>query len=116
METSSERRVEMAAEMAGVDRSEMAGLKVTDVKTGLKPGEAAHRMDLSAVGQVMDAGARKLSFNPAGAEYAAATQRGPEVGWGQATRLATVSSHHRVAAQAIAVGNMGTHKVKRAKS
>lgn len=112
MEAASLVRQEMAAEAAGVDRSEMAALKVTDVKTGLKPGEAAHQMPLSAVGAVMDQNARKMSFNPAGAEYAAATRVGPGAGAGERSRLEVVTNHHRVAAQAVAAGNMGVHRGK----
>lgn len=38
-ETTSERRVEHAAAMAGVSPSEMSGLKITNMKDNVKPGE-----------------------------------------------------------------------------
>ena len=98
--------MQMAAEASGSSVSDMAALKVTDVKTGLRPGEAAASVPMSAEASVINQRARALSFSQAGAEYAAGARRGPEVGWGNATRQATVNAHERRAMHMAHAGRM----------
>lgn len=55
LEASSERRMEQAAQEAGCSVSDMSALKITDIKTGVKPGESYVPEVRNAVTQQMDA-------------------------------------------------------------
>lgn len=54
LETSSAHRAEQAAAAAGVPASEMSDLKITNIKTGVKPGESYVPEVRNAVTEQMD--------------------------------------------------------------
>ena len=55
MEKSSEDRVYQAAEMAGCDASDMAGLKITNMRDHMKPGDIAAIPEVNDITKHMDA-------------------------------------------------------------
>lgn len=81
IESSSEKRMHMAAEMAGVSASEMTDLKITDLRPTVTPGAIAAPPVSNAVTQHMEMiNARGGQFGWQGAnasEYSSAVQTGP---------------------------------------
>ncbi len=80
METSSERRVEAAAEMAGVDKSEMSSLKITNLKDNLRTGDIAAMPVVNDVSRAIDQAPQHFGFQSnqsAAAEYASSAHAGP---------------------------------------
>ncbi len=75
MEKGSEVRAELAAQAAGCDVSEMASLKMTDMKDNLRPGDIA-AADVPNIGQ---------KFVGGGSEYAAGISTGVVAVNGQIT-------------------------------
>lgn len=81
LESSSQARAEQAAEAAGCSVSEMSGLKITDIKTGVKPGES-YVADVNNVVtqqmEVMKARGGQVGFAGAeAAEFASQVKTGP---------------------------------------
>lgn len=105
-ERGSEIRAQAAAEQLGVPVSEMSGLKITDMKTGVKPGEtyavdntAANRANLSAGGSAPRfAGAD-------GTGYSGQVQSGPLPNAGAKMRTA-LQQHHGQISRGSAVSDM----------
>jgi hypothetical protein len=81
LETSSERRMEQAAQDAGCSVSEMSALKITDIKTGVKPGESyvpeVHNAVTERMDQMKQMGAQVGFAGAAAAELAGAVRTGP---------------------------------------
>lgn len=97
MEQSSEFRMEQAAQLAGTSASDMSALKITNLKTGVKPGESYMPEVNNAVTQAMDAVRQRggqIGFTGgAGAEYSGAVQVGPTPNAGAKTRT-MLQAHH----------------------
>jgi hypothetical protein len=91
-ESASMVRVEKAAELAGVPVSEMASLKITDIKGGTHEGDIAAMPVVNAVTQQMDAinarGGQVGWQGTAGVEYSGAVQQGPFPNMGAKMRTA----------------------------
>ena len=81
LETSSERRMEQAAQDAGCSPSEMSALKITDIKTGVKPGESyvreVHNPVTERMEQMKQMGAQVGFSGAAAAELAGSVRTGP---------------------------------------
>lgn len=107
MEESSVVRSEAAAEMLGVDKSETAAMKITDLADHLRPGDIAAKLPSNPVTQAMEAMKGKAGFVPSGS---VPITRGPGSGAGDATRASIVSNHSHVARQVTAAGNQGVYK------
>ena len=54
MEAASERRIEMAAEATGIDRSELSDMKVTNIRDDARPGENSVIQPVTEVHKAMD--------------------------------------------------------------
>lgn len=83
MVDSSETRMHKAAEMAGCDASDMAALKVTDIRPTTHEGDVAMAPVNNAVSQHMDSMAARgmpvgFQGNQTAIEYAAAAHVGPD--------------------------------------
>lgn len=92
METSSERRAEHAAEMAGVPVSEMSGLKITNLQDHRHEGDiAAPELEPSDVTRFMEATGIG-GFQGGGVQYSGAVQQGPFPNSGARTRTALQES------------------------
>ena len=90
MEKASEHRAEQAALQSGADISEMAGLKITDLRPTRREGDIA--------AQPLPAHLQNLgSFSGGqGAEYASSVQSGPEPNAGARMRTALQAAHGRL--------------------
>lgn len=81
IERSSENNARAAAELAGCDVSEMANMKVTNIRDARKPGQVAAVPVVNAVSQHMDAMERAgmpVGFGvPNAAELASSVKSGP---------------------------------------
>lgn len=80
MEQASERRVEAAAEMAGVDKSEMSSLKITNLRDNLRTGDIAAMPVVNDVSRAIDQAPSHFGFQSnqsAAAEYASSAHAGP---------------------------------------
>lgn len=97
LEASSEHRMYQAAEAAGCSPSEMAGLKITDIKTGVKPGESYVPEIRNSVTEQMEMikarGGQAGFTGTTGAEYSTAVQTGPAPNTGAKMRTALQSMH-----------------------
>ena len=78
METASERRVEMAAEKAGVPVSEMSDLKITNLRDTRHEGAVAAVPVNNSVTQFMQQNPNAGGFGNQGASYSGAVTAGPE--------------------------------------
>ena len=89
MEKTSESRMYAAAEQAGVSASEMAGLKITNMRDNVKPGETYDVPVVNAVTQRMDEmKAKGMPIGFAGAEmkeFIAGAKAGPHANAGAKT-------------------------------
>ena len=96
MEKGSEIRAQVAAEMLGVPVSDMADIKITDLKDARHAGEIAAKPVVNDVTRQMDtiaAAGGQVGFQGNGAQYAGAVQTGfdPNSGIKQLTIL---QNHH----------------------
>lgn len=87
----SEKRVDMAAELAGTTREEMSSIKVTDI-SDRQDVQAAQPVN-NAVTQFMAANPGVGGMNPNGAEYSTQVQTGPFPNVG-AKMLTKTREHH----------------------
>lgn len=55
MEQASDARIEMAAEMTGYDRSELSGMKITDMRDNMREGDVAANLPSNPVSQALEA-------------------------------------------------------------
>jgi hypothetical protein len=80
MVQASETNAVAAAEMAGVDASEMSNMKITDMKDNLREGDDAVAVDSTPVAQVMQQAPGVFGFQgyDSAAGYASAVRTGPE--------------------------------------
>lgn len=89
IEQASEVRMEQAAQMAGTSVADMSSLKITDLKTGVQPGESYVPEVRNAVTERMDqmqARGAQVGFSGAqGAEYAGMVRSGPHPNAGAKT-------------------------------
>lgn len=97
MERGSERRAEMAAEMAGVPVSEMSGLKITDLAPTRHEGDVAAPVVHNVITKNMDA-IRARNPNAqvgysAGLEYSTDVSGGPFPNAGARTQTALRGAH-----------------------
>lgn len=92
----SEKRAELAAEMAGVPVSEMASLKVTNLNDG-RHSEFATKDVSNPVTQAMQAAPGLTGFQANGAAFAAGTSQGPyaRAGANIATRMTSIHQGHK---------------------
>lgn len=97
----SEARVQLAAEAAGCDPSEMAGLKVTNLNDG-RQSEFATRDVVNPVTQVMAQTPGLSGFQAQGAAFAAGTRVGPNPNAG-AKVVTGISNRHAQLVQTLAV-------------
>lgn len=104
-ERMSEQRAEAAADMAGVPKSEMSHLKVTDMKDNMRQG------DIAAVTPPPRAAPPPgFGFAANAAEYAKTTQAGPGAGQHGLTAAQMIKQNHAVtAAVAQRSGEIGRH-------
>lgn len=93
MERGSEIRAEKGAELAGCSVEEMSGLKITDIRTGLKEGEIAAPPLNNPVTQAMAQAPGLTGFQANGAQFAASTAVGPYARAGAKTAVAMTSLH-----------------------
>ena len=98
MEKSSEVRAEQAAEMAGVPVSEMSGLKITNMKDNLRPGDIAAMPVNNPVTQQMEMlNARGGQFGFGGGAngigFSQSTSTGPEPNAGLRTMIGVRQDH-----------------------
>lgn len=81
MSKGSEIRAQAAAEMTGASASEMSGLKITDLNTGMREGDIAVkevRNDVTAHMEAMNARGAQFGFQGAnGVGHSGAVQAGP---------------------------------------
>lgn len=104
MEEASIHRAREAAELAGVSESEMAHLKITNMKDNLREGDiAAVTPPPTPVDRAMQQIPGQVGFSSAaqqqGAAYAAAAQSGPFPRAGDRARQLVTSHHSRIASQ-----------------
>lgn len=107
MEAGSERRVEMAAELAGTSKDEMSGLKITNLNDR-KDAEIAAPNVVNAVTQHMEAmNARGAKFGFGGGDalgYSGAVQAGPAPNAGAKMR-SQLHAHHTTLSRGAAVSD-----------
>lgn len=109
MEDSAAFRAEQAAEMLGVDVSETAGLKMTDMPDYLKPGETvAHGIKTNPVSEMMakTPGLTGHQQNATAAGYAAMTTQGAGAYAGESTRQMVTTAHSQVASWKVGGGRL----------
>lgn len=112
MEDSSAHRAELAADMLGVDKSETAHMKITNLNDRQRAGDS-YQVPMTNVAHGMNDRARAMSFGGDGAGWAAMTQQGPAAGhWGDAARQGVVARHNQVAAAVQRAGQLNTGKEK----
>ena len=102
IEASSELRVEQAAAMAGVDKSEMAGLKITNLQSSPRPGDVAAMpiANPTPVSEMMRAAPGLTGFvGSNGVEYGGAVMSGPSPNAGARTRTAIQNTHYQMVQQ-----------------
>lgn len=108
IEVASEHRMEQAAQLAGTSVSEMSSLKITDLKTGVKPGESYMPEVNNSVTQTMDQIRQRggqIGFTGAdGAGYSGAVQTGPLPNAGAKMRT-VLQQHHAIATNGNAVSD-----------
>lgn len=71
MEGQAEERMDMAAEMTGLDRSEFNDLKITDIKDNLREGDTADVPVVNDVSRAIEADQTNYGFRPQMAPMAA---------------------------------------------
>lgn len=104
MERASEARAEMAGEMAGTSASDMSGLKITNIKSNTREGEAHYIPVNNVVSQAMQAAPQMTGFQGSnGVEYGSAVQTGPHPNAGAHMRT-FMQAHHRDMVAAHCVG------------
>ncbi len=64
MEGQAEERMDMAAEMTGMDRSEFNDLKITDIKDNLREGDTADMPVVNDVSKAIEADTTNYGFRP----------------------------------------------------
>jgi len=109
METGSETRQQLAAEMTGLDKADLNSIKITDLKDHLKPGDIAAKVPTNPVSEMMDAnkGNPNIGFvSPSvGAQYG--VPEGERVGDGMRTQIG--ESHHSMQRTVEMQGRQGTY-------
>lgn len=109
METGSETRQQLAAEMTGLDKADFNSLKITDLKDNLKPGDIAAKMPSNPVSEMMDAhkGDTNIGFvaPSVGAQYG--VPEGARVGDGMRTKVS--EGHHSLQRVMELQGRQGTY-------
>lgn len=133
MEGQAEERMDMAAQMTGLDRSEFSDLKITDIKDNLREGDTADVSVVNDVSKAVDADPNNYGFRPqlapmgAGGPsgmipdargntplgYASMTTQGPAP-YAGAKAATMVGNFHRQNARAIVAA--GTEKTYSGKS
>ena len=110
METGSETRQELAAEMTGLDKADFSALKITDLKDNLRPGDVAAKMPANPVSEMMDA--NKANANIGFVETAVGAQYGvsEEARVGDGMRSKISETHHSVQRTVEIQGRQATYK------
>ncbi len=97
LEKGSEFRAEKAAELAGCSPSEMAGMKITNLQTGLREGDVAAQKVENPVSQFMDQNPQAGGFKGTdGVGYSGAVQAGAFANMGAKTRTMLQEHHGRI--------------------
>ena len=96
MEKGSEFRAEKAAEMAGCSVEDMSNLKITNMNTGLKPGETAAIEVKNTVTEFMQQTGIGGFRQDAGSAYSGAVQTGPAPNAGARMRTGLQEHHARI--------------------
>ncbi len=109
METGSETRQQLAAEMTGLDKADFNSLKITDLKDNLKPGDIVAKLPPNPVSEMMDArkGDPNIGFveTAVGAQYG--VPEGARVGDGMRTKVS--EGHHSMQRVMELQGRQGTY-------
>lgn len=93
-EQGSEFRAQAAAEQLGVPVSEMSGLKITDMKTGVKPGESYVKDTTAQQKAALESGGARVGFvGGDGSGYSGQVQSGPAPNAGARMRTALQNFH-----------------------
>lgn len=96
-EQGSELRAQLAAEQVGVPVSEMSGLKITDMKTGVKPGETYAVDNTVQNRKNLEAGGTAPRFvGGDGSGYSGQVQSGPHPNAGAKMRTALQQHHGQI--------------------
>lgn len=98
METASQYRAERAAEMAGVPVSEMADLRITNLRDNLRQGDIAAMPVDNSVTQAMAAAPATTGFQAGGVEFSGAVGTGAFPNMGARTQH-MVRSHFAATGQ-----------------
>ena len=108
IEAGSEARAQAAADMLGVPKSEMSGMKVTDLNDNLREGDVAAKMPVNPVSQAMQTqpGTTGWRGGPEMAQYAASIHAGPDSHAGLHAKTMISNYHQTNAHQIVAAGRL----------
>ena len=112
MESGSQARAEMAAEVLGESAAE-TGMEMTNLKDSLREGDTAAALPVSPEMTSFvqnNPNVMNMKSPEVGAEFAAATRQGPAAGAGDWVRSQVQRQHHVTAASVMRAGNMGVAK------
>ena len=109
MESASEVRAEMAAEAAGVDKSAMSHLKMTNMADNLKIGESAPPAPVPAT-ELRGQPYGNISFQQNGAQYAQSISSGPDARAGLAAMGKVTALHAQQGQKIVDAGCTGKFK------
>lgn len=105
LESSSDARAEIAAEMTGADKSEMSAMRITNLGDNSRPGDRASVANVTqATSRLSTQMARPEMQNPQAAAWAGETTSGPAAL--STRRLMDQMPHRQIAAQATAASRL----------
>lgn len=112
METGSQVRAEMAAEMLG-ESAQQTAVGMTDMKDSMREGDSAAAMPVSPEMRSFvnnNPNVMSMKDSETGAQYAAATRQGIAAGEGDWIRSQVQRNHHITTASVVRSGELGRSK------